>query len=127
MDNTFNGLRIAEKRKSLGFSQEQLANKLGVSQKSISKYECGVRRPSYEVLIAMSSIFNVSIDYLLGNSNVETCKTTNADILSPEEKTLLNLYRILDKDYKDIILGEIKKWEKLQKLEHKGKVTKREA
>lgn len=36
MDNTFNGLRIAEKRKSLGFSQEQLANKLGVSQKALA-------------------------------------------------------------------------------------------
>ncbi|MEZ3462490.1 MAG: helix-turn-helix domain-containing protein, partial [Lachnospiraceae bacterium] len=95
MDNTFNGSRITEKRKSLGFSQEQLANKLGVSQKSISKYECGERRPSYEVLLAMSSIFNVSIDYLLGNTNFETNKNTNADIfnstindLSSEEKLL---------------------------------------
>ena len=135
MDNTFNGSRITEKRKSLGFSQEQLANKLGVSQKSISKYECGERRPSYEVLLAMSSIFNVSIDYLLGNTNFETNKNTNADIfnstindLSSEEKLLLNIYRTHDKDYKDIVWGELKKCEKLQKLEHKQqKITKKEA
>lgn len=112
MDNTFNGSIITEKRKSLGFSQEQLANKLGVSQKSISKYECGERRPSYEVLIAMSSIFNVSIDFLLGNENYETNKST-------EEKSFLNIYRTLDKDYKEIIWGELKKCEKMQKLEHK--------
>ncbi len=58
--------RIAEERKKLGLSQEELANKLKISQKSISKYECGTRRPSYETLVAMSSIFNVSVDYLLG-------------------------------------------------------------
>lgn len=114
MDNTFKSSRIVEKRKALGLSQEQLANKLGVSQKSISKYECGERRPSYEVLLAMSSLFNVSIDYLLGNSNFEINKTNNADmfnntIISSEEKIILNLYRSLDKDYKDIILGELKK------------------
>lgn len=97
MDNTFNGTRIAEKRKAFGFSQEQLANKLGVSQKSISKYECGERRPSYEVLLAMSSIFNISIDYLLGNSNFEADTTNDVDTfnntiynLSSEEKTILN-------------------------------------
>lgn len=82
MDNTFKGSRIAEKRKALGLSQEQLANKLGISQKSVSKYECGDRRPSYELLLAMSSIFNVSIDYLLGNSNFEVSNTTNINMLN---------------------------------------------
>ena len=134
MDNTFNGARIAEKRKALSFSQEQLANKLGVSQKSISKYECGERRPSYEVLLAMSSIFNISIDYLLGNSNIEANTTNDVDTsnntinnLSSEEKTILNLYRSLDKDYKEIIWGELKKCTKLQKLEHRNNIAKKKA
>lgn len=60
--------RIAEQRKKLGLSQEELAAQLKISQKSISKYERGDRRPSYEILTAMSSIFGVSIDYLLGNN-----------------------------------------------------------
>ena len=60
-------LRIAEERKKLGLSQEELAKKIGVSQKSISKYERGTRRPTYETLTAMSAIFGVSVDYLLGN------------------------------------------------------------
>lgn len=73
MDNVTNmALRIAKKRKDLGLSQEQLADKTGMSQKTISKYECGHGRPSYETLLAMSSIFNVSTDYLLGNSDLET-------------------------------------------------------
>lgn len=65
-----NCIRIAEQRKLLGLSQEELAAKLNISQKSISKYERGDRRPSYEVLVAMASLFGVSVDYLLGNSSV---------------------------------------------------------
>lgn len=63
-----NYTRIAEQRKLLGLSQEELAAKLNISQKSISKYERGDRRPSYEVLTAMSTLFGVSVDYLLGIS-----------------------------------------------------------
>lgn len=64
-----NCIRIAEQRKLLGLSQEELATKLNISQKSISKYERGDRRPSYEVLVAMASLFGVSVDYLLGNTS----------------------------------------------------------
>lgn len=64
-----NNSRITEERKKLGLSQEELANKLKISQKSVSKYERGTRRPSYETLVAMSSIFGVTVDYLLGNEN----------------------------------------------------------
>ena len=59
--------RIAEQRKKLGLSQEELAIRLKISPKSISKYERGDRRPSYETLLGMSTIFGVSVDYLLGN------------------------------------------------------------
>lgn len=61
--------RIAEERKKLGLSQEALAEKVNISQKSISKYERGAGRPSYETLTAMAALFHVSIDYLLGNSD----------------------------------------------------------
>lgn len=63
MDN----LRIISERKKLELSQKELADKLKISQKSISKYERGTRRPSYETLAEMASIFGVTTDYLLGN------------------------------------------------------------
>lgn len=63
------GEKIAEQRKKLGLSQEELAEKLNISQKSISKYERGNRRPSYEVLTSMASLFGVSADYLLELEN----------------------------------------------------------
>ena len=62
-----NNSRMSEERKKLGLSQEELAARVGVSQKSISKYERGTRRPSYETLTAMASLFGVTVDYLLCN------------------------------------------------------------
>lgn len=74
--STMIGDKIAEQRKKLGLNQEELAKALDISQKSISKYERGDRRPSYEVLLAMASLFNVSVDYLLGMAEPEA-STTN--------------------------------------------------
>ena len=76
--------RISEERKKLGLSQEELANKVGVSQKSISKYECGTRRPSYETLTLMAGLFGVSIDYLLGNDKHYNATYSNYQIDNSE-------------------------------------------
>ena len=59
------GEKIAEQRKKLGLSQEELAEKLNISQKSISKYELGDRKPQYKVLARMAEYFGVTTDYLL--------------------------------------------------------------
>lgn len=47
-------------------TQKELSNRLGVSKSVISSYESGTRFPSYDVLIKIAQIFNVSTDYLLG-------------------------------------------------------------
>lgn len=62
--------RIAKERKKLKLSQEELAEKINISPKSVSSYERGSRRPSYETLTTMAALFHVSTDYLLGNSNI---------------------------------------------------------
>ena len=64
--------RIATERKRLDLTQEELAEKLNISQKSISKYETGARKPSFETLTEMAKLFNVSTDYLLGISDSRT-------------------------------------------------------
>ena len=64
--------RIATERKRLDLTQEELAEKLNISQKSISKYETGARKPSFETLTEMAKLFNVSTDYLLGKSDSRT-------------------------------------------------------
>ena len=49
-------LRIIDERKKLGLSQAELASKLKISQKSISKYERGTRRPSLPFLVCLLTI-----------------------------------------------------------------------
>lgn len=65
------GERIAEQRKKLGLSQEELAEKLNISQKSISKYELGDRKPQYKVLVRMAEYFGVTVDYLLRSTDTQ--------------------------------------------------------
>jgi len=63
------GSKITAERERLGLTQAELASKVNVSQKSISKYERSERRPTYETLMKMADLFGVSVDYLLGKSN----------------------------------------------------------
>lgn len=55
-----------QERERIGLTQNELAERLGVSQQTISKYENGSREPDLENLIRMSKIFHVTTDYLLG-------------------------------------------------------------
>jgi len=57
--------RIQTLRKSKGMSQEQLADKIGVSRQAISKWESGQIAPEIDKVILMSDIFQVTTDYLL--------------------------------------------------------------
>lgn len=58
---------ISQLRKALGLSQEQLAEQVGVSRQSISKWETGQSTPELDKLIQLSRIFGISTDELLGN------------------------------------------------------------
>lgn len=57
--------RIQHLRKSRGMSQEELADKMGVSRQAVSKWESEQSSPDIEKLIMLSDYFNVTTDYLL--------------------------------------------------------------
>lgn len=57
--------KIIEERKRNGWSQEELAEKLGVSRQSVSKWEGAQSVPDLQRILEMSRIFGVSTDYLL--------------------------------------------------------------
>lgn len=65
-----------------GLSQGQLSELIGVTKSMISAYECDLRKPSYETLIRLAKIYNVSTDYLLG---IEKKNHLDTDGLSEEE------------------------------------------
>lgn len=59
------GEKIAKQRKELNYTQEQLADILGVSRQSISKWELDVAYPETDKLIELGKVFDCSMDYLL--------------------------------------------------------------
>ena len=60
--------RIAQLRRCASLSQSQLAHQLHITPSALGMYEQGRRTPSLEILIQISRIFNVSLDYLITGS-----------------------------------------------------------
>lgn len=74
------GERLKELRIAKHLTQQQLADKIGVAKNTISVYESGTRKPSYEVLEALSDYFNVDVGYLLGKEDVSTRYLTSDEM-----------------------------------------------
>lgn len=62
--------RIKELREEYGFTQQELADKLDGAKSTIAMYEKEDRKPSLDVLLKLSEIFNCSIDYILCKSDI---------------------------------------------------------
>lgn len=82
------GTIIAQKRKNLGMSQEQLAEALLVSRSAVAKWESDNGMPDIENLKALSKVLNVSIDELVGNviENMEEQSKEDASAQGAPEK-----------------------------------------
>ena len=66
--------KIRELRRKNKLSQKELANKLNVSNGAIAMWETGKREPNSNTLYKLANIFNVSIDYLFGNTEIMQLK-----------------------------------------------------
>ena len=69
--------RLYELRKQKGFSQEELANRLNVSRQTVSKWEIGDSTPDMEKLIAISDLFEISLDELVMGKVPVSCDQTS--------------------------------------------------
>ena len=85
---------IHELRVSFGWTQVQLAQKLGITKQTVSNWENDNIQPSIDMLVRLSGIFNVSTDYLLG---LTPTNSINVDGLPPE--FVSHLVQIIN-DYK---------------------------
>ncbi len=68
MDYVDLGRRVRKQRKIRGWTQEMLAEKIGVSTSFIGHVERGTRKASLETLVALANTLEISVDYLLAAS-----------------------------------------------------------
>ncbi|MGL5381769.1 helix-turn-helix transcriptional regulator [Clostridium sp.] len=89
------GLKIAYYRKLCGLTQEELAEKVGVSCQAVSKWEQQTSCPDIFLLPILAEIFNISIDELFGiNLDKETVYSLLANLPWPDdEKVRVALYQ----------------------------------
>lgn len=102
--------RLRNLRENKGMKQEELGDMLGLSASTIGMYEQGRRQADNETLIKIADFFDVSIDYLLGKTEVkkyeqpyenklEEVLFSKAKELSEEEKkTVLSVINAIKKD-----------------------------
>ena len=76
-------------RVQYGFSQKQVAEKIGVSPSIVSGYETGERTPSTEILLSLSYLYNVSTDYLLGKQALAPNALIDVSKLTDKQKAAL--------------------------------------
>lgn len=84
------GERLRRLRAERGWSQAQLATKLGIHQKQVSGYERGIHVPQTELLIRIAETFGVSLDYLA------FADRDNTDHASIADRELLEKLQALD-------------------------------
>lgn len=86
--------RLKDLRKQSGLTQVGVAEKLGISQPAYASWERGAKKPTQENLVKIAQILNISVDYLVGNSeekadeldNIELLFRMNSKGLTEEEK-----------------------------------------
>ena len=93
--------RIKELRESIKMTQVRLSIELEVAQETISAYEHGKHYPSISALIKMREIFNASMDYIMGFSDIRH-PIKNID---DDEQLVLNYFKVLPKQKKEIAMA----------------------
>ena len=92
--------KITEERKKNGWSQEELANQLGVSRQAVSKWESAGAVPDLQRILQMSELFGVSTDYLLKDEmqaeNITYHESTESYAEPLKKVTMENANEFLD-------------------------------
>lgn len=99
-------------RQEAGISQQKLAEVILVSQQSVNKYENKDVEPDVDTLIKIADIFGVSLDYLVGRTEVKEMAGENTeDHVKLDEVKLLNGYRRLNDKQKKCVVQVIESYE----------------
>lgn len=110
--------RLKNLRKQAHLTQVDVAEKLGISQPAYASWERGAKKPTQDNLVKIAQVLNVSVDYLLGNTeNKQT-----SDVLEDIELLFRMNSKGLSNEEKEIFRKELIQFmEKRKKLFEKSK------
>ncbi len=94
------GRFLAQERKRKGYTQKQLSEKLGISDKTISKWECGNGFPEVSLLLPLCGELDITVNELLSGERV--CEE---DYRRKAEENMVNLVKEAQESRKKIILS----------------------
>ena len=99
MDMVKIGKFLKELRNEKGFTQETLGEKVGVTNKTVSRWETGTYMPPVECLVLLSDIYGVSINEIVAGQRLSETEFTNAAEENLSEALLLseNIYKQREK------------------------------
>lgn len=105
------GKRLTELRKSVGFSQKKLGEELHLSQSTISCYELNKKEPPIATLKKIANYFKVSVDYLVGNTDIPNLETK---VRQPEAEFFDRLQSLSPEGRKKVLyeLQWLERWER---------------
>lgn len=104
-------LRIKEFRKSFFLTQQQLAEKIGSTQRNISNWENCINEPDIDAIVKLSQIFGVTVDELLGLSAEDTVEHANFYLKGKDraiDKAFFKLSQELSSEEKAALIEAIK-------------------
>lgn len=101
-------MNLKKLRQNAGLSQQQLANIIMVSQQSINKYENHNVEPDTGTLIKIADFFDVSLDYLIGRTDIkEMVSKPHMSDLSEYEARLVKQFRCLNEKQQACVMNII--------------------
>lgn len=100
--------RIKDLREDADMKQSELAETIGITQQSLSRYEREETEPPKEVWIKLANYFNVTVDYIMAKTNNPTGEDFTKDMTEEEIQKM--------KEYKELLLAK-------RKVEEKDKIS----
>lgn len=98
--------RLKILRKKKGLLQKDIAEYLGISRTTYVKWENGLHEPAFNEIEKLADYFNVSVDYLLGRSDIPNAANpavANKDTLSQKKKDIIEKLMLLSDEDLEIL------------------------
>ncbi|MFV1951774.1 MAG: helix-turn-helix domain-containing protein [Nitrospinota bacterium] len=99
------GKKIKDRRQEIGMTQEQLAEKMGVTYQQVQRYENGVNKLNVEQLQVIADSLDVPISFFFEDTQPIRIRDAKSQYVSVEEEKFLKYFRkVGKKEYKKSIL-----------------------